>query len=207
MEQYAMSLSVARKHKLLSLFQPSKSFISVVCVETYFVVMSCSSLNLTAWIFLQAKCTTGGSFHKANIIAHQNNLWVATPPHHTCQLSPTCNEAPFPITLIVAVFMTEGLFTASIFHEKGGAGRGGGGLQWNTLCTEVCVVTAVIVEHIKSWWRNPPPYFFWKHNMTEGVVGGGIGISLSGVRGLISAVVFRVKVIWWSDYRCWLKLP
>lgn len=65
---------VARKHEPLSLNQPSKIFISLVCIQTYSVVMSCSSLNITMWMFLQAKCTTGGSFHKANIIAHQNNL-------------------------------------------------------------------------------------------------------------------------------------
>lgn len=41
---------------------------------------------------------------------------------------PTCHEAPFPLALLVAVFMTEGLFSASIFHEKrvgGGVGAGG----------------------------------------------------------------------------------
>lgn len=27
-------------------------FISVVCVQTYSVVMSCSSLNMTVWMFL-----------------------------------------------------------------------------------------------------------------------------------------------------------
>lgn len=65
---------MARKRELLCFYHPSMIFISVVYIQTYFVVMSCSSLNMAAWMFLQAKCTTGGSFHKANIIAHQNNL-------------------------------------------------------------------------------------------------------------------------------------
>lgn len=59
-------------------------------------------------------------------------------PPHTCLLFPTCDEAPFAIALIVAVFMTEGLFPASIFHKK----RGGGVVMKNTvhrgLCCDSC---------------------------------------------------------------------